>query len=60
MTLERSWWFLLTRPPAPETTRLLRPDLPEHEAFLLDWEQTWSKRHPYRGRIEGIPAHGPS
>ncbi len=44
----------------PGTTRLLRPDLPEHEAYLLDWEQRRSKRHPYRGRIEDIPAHGPS
>lgn len=58
--LERYWRFLLTRPPSPDTTRLLRPDLPEHEAYLLQWEQVWDKRHPYRGRIEGIPAEGPA
>lgn len=58
--LERYWRFLLTRPAAHGTTRVLRPDLPEHEAYLLQWEQTWNKRHPYRGRIEGIPAQGPT
>jgi hypothetical protein len=58
--LERYWRFLLTWAPAPETTRLLRPDLPEHEAYLLQWETVWAKRHPYRGRIEGIPATGPT
>jgi hypothetical protein len=26
----------------------------------LQWEQTWNKRHPYRGRIEGIPAQVPA
>lgn len=57
--LEKYWRFLLTRTPTPGTTRLLRPDLPEPEAYLLQWEETWNKRHPYRGRIEGIPATGP-
>ncbi|PRY61033.1 hypothetical protein [Glycomyces artemisiae] len=57
--LERYWRFLLTRSPSPDTVRILRPDLPEHEAYLLQWEETWKKRHPYRGRIEGIPATGP-
>jgi hypothetical protein len=57
--LERYWRFRLTLRPAPGVIRLLRPDLPEHEAFLLQWEDTWKKRHPCRGRIQGIPAQGP-
>jgi hypothetical protein len=57
--LERYWKFLLTLKSAPGVTRHLRPDLPESEAYLLQWEDTWKKRHPYRGRIQGIPAQGP-
>jgi hypothetical protein len=26
---------------------------------LARWENTFKQRHPYRGRIEGIPARGP-
>lgn len=57
--VERYWRFLLGRSPMPGTQRLLRPDLPEHEAYLLQWEQRWNKQHPYRGKLEGIPAEGP-
>ncbi|MEU5154554.1 hypothetical protein [Glycomyces sp. NPDC021274] len=58
--LERYWRFLLTLTSPPGVIRLLRPDLPEHHAYLLQWEDTWKRRHPYRGSIQGIPADGPS
>jgi hypothetical protein len=58
--LERYWKFLLTLAPGPGVVRGFRPDLTENEASLLQWEETWGRRHPYRGRIEGIPAQGPA
>lgn len=58
--IERYWRFMLTLRPAAGVVRVLRPDLPEYEASLLQWEKAWNKRHPYRGRIQGIPAEGPA
>lgn len=56
--LEDYWAFLIT---LPERTgpRPFRPDLPEWEADLLDWERSWELRHPYRGRL-GLPLEGPA
>ena len=56
--LEEYWKFLTKIPPPYYVSREYRPDLPEIWADLLDWEETWQRKHPYRGRI-GIPADGP-
>jgi hypothetical protein len=57
--VEDYWRFLLTLPPNPNVIREYRPDLPPHLASLLQWEESWNRRHPYRGRL-GIPEHGPA
>lgn len=57
--LEDHWGFVRGIPENPDIERLLRPDLPEWQAYLLHWETTWKRPHPYRGRL-GIPATGPS
>ncbi|RRR99321.1 hypothetical protein [Glycomyces terrestris] len=57
---EAFWRFLLTVPANPNVTYEYRPDLPPHLASLLKWEEYWKRPHPYRGRIEGIPATGPA
>ncbi|MQM28902.1 hypothetical protein [Glycomyces albidus] len=56
--LEDYWAFLVALPER-EGQRRFRPDLAEWEADLLQWEQTWQLRHPYRGRL-GIPLEGPA
>ncbi|MEV0650571.1 hypothetical protein AB0I28_35485 [Phytomonospora sp. NPDC050363] len=49
------WWGLIAyRAPKAGTTQPYRPDLPFWEAQLVLWEETWERRHPYRGRL-GIP-----
>jgi hypothetical protein len=58
-TLEDFWTFLARRPERAKVRRSFRPDLPEWQADLLRWEDTWKRPHPYRGRL-GIPAHGPA
>ena len=40
-------------------SRVYRPDLTPAQGDLVLWEETFGQRHPYRGRIEGIPASGP-
>lgn len=57
--VETYWRFLLSLPPNPNVIRTYRPDLPFPLATLLQWEEYWERPHPYRGRIEGIPATGP-
>jgi hypothetical protein len=57
--LEEHWGFVRATPENPEVQRLLRPDLPQWHAYLLQWESTWKRPHPYRGRL-GIPAQGPA
>ncbi|TMR24798.1 hypothetical protein ETD86_03445 [Nonomuraea turkmeniaca] len=57
--VEEYWRFLLTLPENPDVIRSYRPELPWHLAALLWWEEYWKRPHPYRGRIEGIPAQGP-
>lgn len=58
-TLERYWAFIIALPGDPQVTRLYRPDLPEWQADLLEWEAAWKRPHPYRGRL-GIPVSGPA
>jgi hypothetical protein len=57
--IEEFWRFITGIPDNPVATRVYRPDLPEPLAYLLLWESQWRRPHPYRGRIEGIPAQGP-
>ncbi|MEU5871666.1 hypothetical protein AB0A73_08900 [Glycomyces sp. NPDC047369] len=56
--IETYWKTIYGLRSAPHIVRE-RPDLSESDASLLGWEKYWQKRHPYRGRIEGIPASGP-
>ncbi|MGC4893708.1 hypothetical protein [Micromonospora sp. DT31] len=49
--LERYWHFLAGLPASPRVTRVHRRDLPAIQADLLDWEETWHRPHPYRGRL---------
>jgi hypothetical protein len=53
------FWRFLTGLPERRIKRRFRPDLPEWQADLLQWEESWNRRHPYRGRL-GIPEHGPA
>lgn len=57
--LEEYWHFLAGLPERSDSPRPFRPDLPEWQARLLLWEESWELRHPYRGRL-GIPAEGPA
>lgn len=45
------WEFLVAIPDNPDLVREFRPDLPEWQAALLRWEQTWKRPHPYRGTL---------
>lgn len=56
--VEEYWRFLQSLPEHPTVVRNFRPDLPTAVAAVLSWERTWQRPHPYRGRIEGIPAQG--
>ncbi|WP_202124920.1 hypothetical protein [Actinomadura physcomitrii] len=47
--VEEYWTFLASIPDNPRLIREYRPDLPEREAELLLWEETWERPHPYRG-----------
>jgi hypothetical protein len=47
--VEDYWQFLVAIPDNPDLIREFRPDLPEWQAALLMWEQTWRRPHPYRG-----------
>jgi hypothetical protein len=53
------FWRFLTSLPERKIRRRFRPDLPEWQADLLQWEESWNRRHPYRGRL-GIPESGPA
>ncbi|WP_344491773.1 hypothetical protein [Glycomyces endophyticus] len=59
IALEDFWEFMAETPERANARRAFRPDLAEWQAGLLQWEQTWQLRHPYRGRL-GIPADGPA
>jgi hypothetical protein len=58
--VEELWVALYRAHREPGPNRVYRPDLSLTEGDLLMWEDTFKQRHPYRGRIEGIPAHGPN
>jgi len=47
---EEYWRFLVSLPDRG-LIREYRPDLPEWQADLLMWEETWGRAHPYRGRL---------
>ncbi|MDL4816854.1 hypothetical protein [Actinomadura opuntiae] len=47
--VEEYWKFLASIPDNPQLVRGYRPDLPEWQADLLRWEETWNRPHPYRG-----------
>ncbi|WP_091283486.1 hypothetical protein [Micromonospora haikouensis] len=49
--VEAYWSFLAGLPENPHLVREHRPDLPEWEADLLNWEGKWGRLHPYRGRL---------
>lgn len=57
--IEELWVALYRANTAPRPSRVYRPDLGPAEGDLVMWEETFQQRHPYRGRIEGIPARGP-
>jgi hypothetical protein len=57
--IESYWKVIYRLRSAPHIVREYRPDLSEAAASLVGWEEYWKKPHPYRGRIEGIPAQGP-
>jgi hypothetical protein len=43
--------FLIDQPENAHLIREYRPDLPQWQADLLLWEETWGRPHPYRGRL---------
>ena len=49
--LERYWRFLVNTPERTHLIREYHPDLPQWQADLLLWEETWKRPHPYRGRL---------
>ncbi|GIF45597.1 hypothetical protein DFJ67_0769 [Asanoa ferruginea] len=49
--IEEYWSFLVARPEKPGLVRSYWPELPTWQAELRQWEQTWNRRHPYRGRL---------
>ncbi|MGC3859363.1 hypothetical protein [Micromonospora chersina] len=49
--LERYWRFLVSMPERTHLIREYHPDLPQWQADLLLWEETWKRPHPYRGRL---------
>ncbi|SDD49953.1 hypothetical protein [Glycomyces harbinensis] len=57
--LEALWAVVCRANGEPRPSRVYRPDLAPAEGDLLLWEETFGRRHPYRGAIEGIPARGP-
>ena len=49
--IEEYWRFLSSQPENPHLEREYRPDLPQWQADLLQWEEVWERTHPYRGRL---------
>ncbi|POM26738.1 hypothetical protein BTM25_11440 [Actinomadura rubteroloni] len=47
--IETYWKFLVSIPDNPDLIREFRPDLPEWQAAVLAWEDTWKRPHPCRG-----------
>lgn len=48
--IEEYWRFLVSQPER-DVVREYRPDLPEWQANLMQWEEQWGRVHPYRGRF---------
>jgi hypothetical protein len=57
--VEELWVVLYRANRELSSNRVYRPDLSRAEGDLVMWEDTFRQRHPYRGRIEGIPAQDP-
>ncbi|GAA2126309.1 hypothetical protein [Glycomyces algeriensis] len=57
--VEELWVVIYRANSEDRPSRVFRPDLSPAQGDLVLWEQTFKQRHPYRGQIEGIPAHGP-
>lgn len=49
--LESYWVFLMNTPEDKALIREYHPELPQWQADLLQWEETWGRPHPYRGRL---------
>ncbi len=49
--LERYWCFLVSMPERTHLIREYHPELPQWQADLFQWEETWGRPHPYRGRL---------
>lgn len=47
--VENYWRFLVGIPDNPHLIREYRPDLPEWQAAVMQWEERWGRPHPYRG-----------
>lgn len=59
--VEELWVVLYRANRESSPNRVYRPDLSRVEGDLVVmWEDTFKQRHPYRGRIEVIPAQGPN
>ena len=56
--IEAYWLAISGLRSASHLVQVYRPDLSETGAALASWEAYSKKPHPYRGRIEGIPAEG--
>jgi hypothetical protein len=57
--VEEMWAVAYQQNREHRPSRVYRPDLTPAEGDLVMWETTFKQRHPYRGRLEGIPAQGP-
>lgn len=49
--LETYWRFLVSLPERKHLIREYHPGLPQWQADVLVWEETWGRPHPYRGRL---------
>jgi hypothetical protein len=47
--VENYWRFLVGIPDNPHLIREYRPDLPEWQAAVIQWEERWGHPHPYHG-----------
>ncbi|MEV6325912.1 hypothetical protein AB0M45_32815 [Nocardia sp. NPDC051787] len=57
--IEELWVVRYRANSEPHAARVFHSDLSPAAGSLLTWEETFQQRHPYRGRIEGIPAWDP-
>ncbi|WP_406274158.1 hypothetical protein OH799_00615 [Nocardia sp. NBC_00881] len=57
--IEELWVVRYRANPEPHAALVFHPDLSPAAESLAAWEEAFQQRHPYRGRIEGIPAWDP-